>query len=728
MKKRSSLSQQLLIIVPLFIVVFSFIIAIESLFFSSEHWHGARAKYYERTLNAGRNAAVVSEEEFSYMGTSMLNSTFAPLGGLRFLEYKDGDIPYEITKELMIQSDKLARERRDHIKNSMKHAWKGYRDNSFGMDEVEPISGGGNNRLTGLGTTLVDSLDTLWLMDMKEEFYEARDWVRDKLRFDNSTELVSLFETTIRSLGGLLSAYDLSGDDIFLIKAKDLGSRLFKAFEKSPSGIPFPRVDLKTGKVSHTLWDQKYKRAMKTQVHHKRRTINDSTHTTHRNDHHKRRTVNDSTVDKKALDNIFPDIVKKEKVTEVRRRLNEVITEGSRAYPNTANSMKDRKAGVEKRKNGDIAGDSRAYSNTADKMKDKKVRVERGHNGDINRGNIQVRDRAATEKSPRKDGNTMATYLADAGTLQIEFKYLAKLSGISIYEKESMRAFNLMKSTEVLNGLFPSDIHVRGGALHIEANTSRKSHGRVTFGGTADSFYEYMLKLWLQGNKTDAVLREMYDKSIDAMHELLLDQSEPSGLWFIGDVHSDGTKFKDTMEHLTCFMGGLLALGAYTDPNGIDSLRAQRDLKTAQALTYTCYQMYASSPTGLSPESVQDLKSRKINHDFLPSPRGKFYLLRPETVESLYILNFLTGDPIYREWAWEIFEAIETFCKTSIAYAQFEDVTNPTKEPKDSMESFFPAETLKYLYLIFDPESEVDILTKHVFNTEAHPLRFIDDQ
>jgi len=327
MKKRSSLSQQLLIIVPLFIVVFSFIIAIESLFFSSEHWHGARAKYYERTLNAGRNAAVVSEEEFPYMGTSMLNSTFAPLGGLRFLEYKDGDIPYEITKELMIQSDKLARERRDHIKNSMKHAWKGYRDNSFGMDEVEPISGGGNNRLTGLGTTLVDSLDTLWLMDMKEEFYEARDWVRDKLRFDNSTELVSLFETTIRSLGGLLSAYDLSGDDIFLIKAKDLGSRLFKAFEKSPSGIPFPRVCLKTGLAANfnTLWD----------------TLLDS----------------------------LGDI----------NKLNEVFSEA--AFSNT-----------------EVRG--RSYPNTAAEI--------------ITSG----------------DGNAISTFVADAGTLQIEFKYLVGIRGV----------------------------------------------------------------------------------------------------------------------------------------------------------------------------------------------------------------------------------------------------------------------------------------------------------
>lgn len=61
--------------------------------------------------------------------------------------------------------------------------------------------------------------DTLWLMGMKDEFWEARDWVRDELTFSHATD-VSVFETTIRELGGLLSAYDLSGDDIFKKKVR----------------------------------------------------------------------------------------------------------------------------------------------------------------------------------------------------------------------------------------------------------------------------------------------------------------------------------------------------------------------------------------------------------------------------------------------------------------------------------------------------------------------------
>ena len=98
------------------------------------------------------------------------------------------------------------------------------------------------------------------------------------------------------------------------------------------------------------------------------------------------------------------------------------------------------------------------------------------------------------------------------------------------------------------------------------------------------------------------------------------------------------------------------------------------------------------------------------------------YILRPEVIESFFVLNQLTGDPIYREWGWEIFQAIEHFCKTDIAYGGIENVDRFDR-PMDKMESFFLAETLKYSYLLQDPDTEIDILNKHVFNTEAHPMR-----
>lgn len=154
---------------------------------------------------------------------------------------------------------------------------------------------------------------------------------------------------------------------------------------------------------------------------------------------------------------------------------------------------------------------------------------------------------------------------------------------------------------------------------------------------------------------------------------------------------------------------GLLALGAYTNPDGLDSKTAQRDLETAKALTYTCYQMYARTKTGLSSEAV-NFHNSDGNTDFVPATNARFYVLRPEVVESIYILSVLTGDPIYREWGWEIFQAIEHFCRTDVGYGSSPDVDEINLLPDDRMESFFLAETLKYLYLIQDPDSTLDIL------------------
>jgi mannosyl-oligosaccharide alpha-1,2-mannosidase len=103
-----------------------------------------------------------------------------------------------------------------------------------------------------------------------------------------------------------------------------------------------------------------------------------------------------------------------------------------------------------------------------------------------------------------------------------------------------------------------------------------------------------------------------------------------------------------------------------------------------------------------------------------------FYILRPETAESLFVLNKLTGEQVYRDWAWEIWEAIDKHCKTDIAYGSLHDVNVAQGGVEDRMESFFLAETMKYLYLAQDPDTEID-LTKVVFNTEAHPLTILSD-
>ncbi|KAJ1932913.1 hypothetical protein GGF37_006901, partial [Kickxella alabastrina] len=102
------------------------------------------------------------------------------------------------------------------------------------------------------------------------------------------------------------------------------------------------------------------------------------------------------------------------------------------------------------------------------------------------------------------------------------------------------------------------------------------------------------------------------------------------------------------------------------------------------------------------------------------------YILRPETVESLMIMYRITGDKIYKEWGWQIFLDIEKWTKTSSAYSAYHDVTSTKRNEMltDSMESFFLAETLKYLYLLFSPVNYYS-LDDYVFNTEAHPFKIM---
>ena len=96
------------------------------------------------------------------------------------------------------------------------------------------------------------------------------------------------------------------------------------------------------------------------------------------------------------------------------------------------------------------------------------------------------------------------------------------------------------------------------------------------------------------------------------------------------------------------------------------------------------------------------------------------YPLRPEIIESAFYLYRLTGDEVYQKMGLTFFSSLKKYCRAEYGYASLSSVI--TKEKRDMMESFFFAETLKYLYLLFANKSILD-LNAVVFNTEAHPLR-----
>ncbi|KAK6316084.1 hypothetical protein J4Q44_G00136080 [Coregonus suidteri] len=445
-------------------------------------------------------------------------------------------------------------DRLETVREAFRHAWKGYKEFAWGHDELKPVSKS-YGEWFGLGLTIIDALDTMWILGLKEEFEEARKWVETELSFSKNVD-VNLFESTIRIVGGLLSTYHLTGDEMFLEKAKDIGLRLMPAF-KTPSKIPFSDVNI--GK--HTA--------------------------------HPPRWTSDST-------------------------------------------------------------------------------------------------------------------LAEVTSVQLEFRELSRLTQDPQYQEvvnEVMRLVHKLPGKH--DGLVP---------MFINTNSGQFTHkGVFTLGARADSYYEYLLKQWIQGGKTEPDLLEDYLEAVEGVKKHLLRTTGPSRLTFVGELNHN--RFNPKMDHLVCFLPGTLALGAH---NGLP----EDHMELALQLMETCHQMYVQMETGLSPEiahfNLQPYEGRDI--DVKPSDRHN--LLRPETVESLFYLYRFTKETKYRDWGWDILESFNRYTRVpSGGYTSISNVRDPVNPgPRDKMESFFLGETLKYLYLLFSDDLELLSLDKYVFNTEAHPL------
>jgi mannosyl-oligosaccharide alpha-1,2-mannosidase len=138
---------------------------------------------------------------------------------------------------------KLREARLQEVKETFLHAWTGYRKEAWGKDELRPVNGGHKSPFCGWAATLVDSLDTLLIMGLHSEFEDAL-LELEKVDFVTTEGCqINLFEMTIRHLGGLLSAYDLSGGRKVLIeKALELAGVLFTAFD-TENRMPTPHFE-----------------------------------------------------------------------------------------------------------------------------------------------------------------------------------------------------------------------------------------------------------------------------------------------------------------------------------------------------------------------------------------------------------------------------------------------------------------------------------------------------
>jgi mannosyl-oligosaccharide alpha-1,2-mannosidase len=138
------------------------------------------------------------------------------------------------------------------VRQEFLSAWSAYRRLAWGRDELRPLSGTGSDFFISgvpLGLTIIEALDTLYLMELDDELAAGIDWIGSSLNFNRNAG-VHVFESIIRLVGGLLSGYHATGAPVLLGKARDIADRLLPAFTKSPTGMPYRYVNLRTGAVS----------------------------------------------------------------------------------------------------------------------------------------------------------------------------------------------------------------------------------------------------------------------------------------------------------------------------------------------------------------------------------------------------------------------------------------------------------------------------------------------
>ncbi|KAI9362108.1 glycoside hydrolase [Zopfochytrium polystomum] len=556
------------------------------------------------------------------------------------------------------------------IKEMMVHAWNGYMKFANGTDQLSPLTEKGFNWYT-TGTLLmtpVDALSTLWIMGLKDEYTAAKAAVLERFRplppslrprkpaaasssasslvskqsspddpLADIGKTVSVFETTIRVLGGMLSAYDLEGDRKLLEAAAGFADRLMPAMNAASDGrMPVNEVDLVTGET----------------------------------------------------------------------------------------------------------------------------RV-----------------------------NYFGISLAQAGSLQLEFQYLADVTGDRTYSEKAMLAHEgITTYPSLVPGLVPNFMD-----LSLVASQASKDQGfmgnyerKISYqdfgvGSNADSYYEYLLKIWLSTG--DKAFLQLYRNAVDAITKTLVKTTNDDKFTFVPDAQVNGDGLvaysKSTFSHLSCFVGGMYALGAVTSCNHLDEVTVvprnvsvtggtssatgggkhrpaadaagtgsaacqARELDTARRIAETCHAAATVEGTvGVGFEEVQVLDggvgARAGGFGFssaggstVPNSEGSKvesqlrlyswnYSLRPEVVESIFYMWRMTHDPVWREMGWSIAQNINRHCRHKNGFFNLHDVSLTNVSPSDTQETFFLAETLKYLYLLFSGDDLIP-LDEYVFNTEAHPL------
>ncbi|KAF4212122.1 hypothetical protein CNMCM8980_001459 [Aspergillus fumigatiaffinis] len=679
-------------------------------------------------------------------------------------------------------SDKIQRvQRLSTIKAAFEHAWNGYKTSAMGHDEIKPLRGGFRDPFMGWAATLVDSLDTLWIMDLKDEFAIAVDQVK-KIDFTTSKrDEIPVFETVIRYLGGLLGAYDISGHkyDVLLEKAVELADIVMGAFD-TPNRMPtmfYKWAPHDAAKPHLADFDSTLAEIGSLSVEFTRLA---------------QLTKQDKYYD--AIARITNELEKLQGQTMLPGLWPlKIDASGCRTAASQLNHEVPR--------NGIVDTEPSALSPTP-------LQTPPFSSASPSASS------SASSSMPPVPSATYTPLLAPNGRplptdAQSYAKFFDRRDGGSLHIDAEPANYDPNEGANSAVSGSSGDKACTGG---LAAPPSSKH--KFGLGARGDSTYEYLPKEYMLLGGLNEQYPAMYKKAMNATREHLLFQpmvKDERDIRFLSTMtltHPIAEQVPDSVSmtyegtHLGCFAGGMFALGAKLF--GIEG-----DLDLAAKLTNACVWAYGVTKTGIMPEHFflvpckkgepcvwneteywnaldpneeqriadaekaieqkseesdstkqsttnsihrrdssgkwhviadsantddlinhdedevkkQDAKDKAVHHEVFVTQRimnerlppgvtrilNRAYLLRPEAIESVFYMFRITGDNYWREKGWEMFQAVSKYTRTEIAHSAINDVTLEKSKMRDTMESFWLAETLKYFYLLFADPSVVSL-------------------
>ncbi|KAN0101938.1 glycoside hydrolase family 47 protein [Hyaloscypha variabilis] len=503
---------------------------------------------------------------------------------------------------------KINREKRQsRVKEEFKKAWTGYQKHAWLHDELSPVTGNFRDPFCGWAATLVDALDTLWIMGLEDEFEEAAKAI-DSIDFTTSPRGdIPMFETTIRYLGGLLAAYDVSGGKYpnLLAKAEELGEILIGAFD-TPNRMPVLYYRWKP-----TFASQPHRAGQRSNLAELGSLSMEFTRLAQLTKDHRyydaiaRITIALSDWQDRGtqLPGVFPDNVDASGCnrTSPVQLPKSISGEAPTSPVNNAEEP---------------IGFQPVSPDTVKEPKPRKKKVK----GDTNDHMLEVQ---VLPGEPSK-----AQILGWAEDLPIKDKK-KKVQKRDVIEERSPIVDTATPATpdppiDTITGL-PLDIPAAQAAVGHAVGEwdcvaqglepASPGRGRFSMGGGQDSTYEYFPKEYLLLGGLDETYRKMYLKTIDAIRKWMLYRPmvpDNRDILFSGSVLTMGEPELDLMlsgdvEHLTCFIGGMVGMSAKIF--GIEG-----DLEIAKRLADGCVWAYESTLTGIMPEGATVMPCKSSAH------------------------------------------------------------------------------------------------------------------